>query len=186
MKKFGLLISFLLVLTGCSNTSSEIERGMALRSKLLQADSCSFDAEITADYGDSLYTFAMSCQGNTKGDVAFSVTSPESIAGITGVIDDEGGKLTFEDVALQFDTMADDQVTPVVAPWIFLKTLRSGYLTSACTEDGQIRLTMDDSYEEDALQLDIWLTEDEIPVRAEILYDGRRILSLNVENFVIS
>lgn len=186
MKKFGLLISFLLVLTGCSNTSSEIERGMALRSKLLQADSCSFDAEITADYGDSLYTFAMSCQGNTKGDVAFSVTSPESIAGITGVIDDEGGKLTFEDVALQFDTMADDQVTPVVAPWIFLKTLRSGYLTSACTEDGQIRLTMDDSYEEDALQLDIWLTEDEIPIRAEILYDGRRILSLNVENFVIS
>lgn len=186
MKKFGLLISFLLVLTGCSNTSSEIERGMALRSKLLQADSCSFDAEITADYGDSLYTFAMSCQGNTKGDVAFSVTSPESIAGITGVIDDEGGKLTFEDVALQFDTMADDQVTPVIAPWIFLKTLRSGYLTSACTEDGQIRLTMDDSYEEDALQLDIWLTEDEIPIRAEILYDGRRILSLNVENFVIS
>lgn len=186
MKKFGLLISFLLVLTGCSNTSSEIERGMALRSKLLQADSCSFDAEITADYGDSLYTFAMSCQGNTKGDVAFSVTSPESIAGITGVIDDEGGKLTFEDVALQFDTMADDQVTPVVAPWIFLKTLRSGYLTSACTEEGQIRLTMDDSYEEDALQLDIWLTEDEIPIRAEILYDGRRILSLNVENFAIS
>lgn len=186
MKKFGLLISFLLVLTGCSNTSSEIERGMALRSKLQQADSCSFDAEITADYGDSLYTFAMSCQGNTKGDVAFSVTSPESIAGITGVIDDEGGKLTFEDVALQFDTMADDQVTPVVAPWIFLKTLRSGYLTSACTEEGQIRLTMDDSYEEDALQLDIWLTEDEIPIRAEILYDGRRILSLNVENFVIS
>lgn len=186
MKKVGVLVVLLLFLTGCSDVSSEIERGMALRAKLLQASSCTFDADITADYGDKIYTFSMSCQGDPKGNVTFAVTAPETISGITGTIDQEGGKLTFDDTALQFDLLTDDQVTPVSAPWILLKTLRSGYLTSACVEDDKLRLTIDDSYEDDALQLDIWLNGDDLPERAEILYDGRRILSLDVKNFVIA
>lgn len=186
MKKAVMLVLFMVFLAGCSNSSKEIERGMALRSSLLQASSCSFDAEITADYGDKIHMFSMSCQGNSQGDITFTVTAPESISGITGVVDSEGGKLTFDNTALHFDHLADDQVTPVSAPWIFLKTLRSGYLTSAGREEDQLRLSIDDSYEEDALHLDIWLDSKEIPVRAEIVYDGRRILSLSVKNFVIA
>lgn len=185
MKKFGVLVILLLLLTGCSNASKEIERGMALRSKLLQASSCTFDAEITADYGDKVYTFAMSCQGDPKGNLTFTVTAPETIAGITGKISSEGGRLTFDDTALQFDLMADEQVTPVSGPWIFLKTLRSGYLTSACTEEEQLRLSIDDSYEDDALHLDIWLNAENRPTQAEITYDGRRIVAMEITNFVI-
>lgn len=185
MKKVGVLFILLLFLTGCSGATNEIERGMALRSKLLQANSCTFNVDITADYGDKVYTFAMACQGDANGNVMFTVTEPQTISGITGAISNEGGKLTFDDTALQFDLMADGQVTPVSAPWVFLKTLRGGYLTSACTEEDQLRLTIDDSYEDDALTLDIWLDAEDIPVRAEILYDGRRILSLSVTNFTI-
>ena len=117
--------------------------------------------------------------------MTFEVVQPQSIAGITGTITGEGGFLTFDDVALHFDLLADDTVTPVSAPWIFLKTLRGGYLTSAGEEDGLLRVTIDDSYEEDALQLDIWLDEKNAPVRGEILYGGRRILSLSVTDFTI-
>lgn len=186
MKKFGVLLLLLLTLTGCSSTPHGIEEGLELRSKLLKAEGCSFDTELTADYGDKLYTFAMACAGDSQGNVTFTVTAPESIAGITGTVGQKKGQLTFDDTALQFDLMADDQISPVSAPWVFLKTLRGGYLTSAGTEDGQIRLTMDDSFEDDALHLDIWLDQEHLPSRAEILYDGRRILSLTVKNFVIS
>lgn len=186
MKKVGVLFLFLVFLSGCSGAPKEIERGMMLRSRILQGNGCSFASEITADYGDKVHTFSMTCQADAKGNLLFCVTEPETISGITGMITDEGGKLTFDDVALQFDTMAEDQITPVTAPWIFLKTLRSGYLTSACMEEGQLRLTIDDSYEDDALTLDIWLDETDTPVRTEILYDGRRILSLNVSNFTVS
>ena len=185
MKKIGVLLLLLLSFSGCSKTAGEIERGMALRSKILQATSCSFDADITADYGDKIYTFSMSCQGNNQGDITFKVTAPESISGITGIISENDGFLTFENVSLAFERMADDQITPVSAPWILLQTLRSGYLTSAGIEEEGIRLTIDDSYEEDALQLDIWLDENDYPKRGEILYDGRRILSLDVRNFRI-
>ena len=93
--------------------------------------------------------------------------------------------MTFDDIALQFDPMTDDQITPVLSPWIFMKTLRSGYLTSAGKDGEDLRLTIDDSYEEDALTLDIWLGENQLPVRTEILYDSRRILSMDVKEFAI-
>ncbi len=186
MKKIGALVLFLIVLTGCSDTPKEIERGLSLRSAVLQGNSCSFAADITADYGDKVHIFSMDCLGDAKGNLSFTVTAPETITGITGIIDEEGGKLTFDDTALQFDRMADDQISPVSAPWVFLKTLRSGYLTSACMEEEVLRLTIDDSYDEDALTLDIWVNGENIPIRAEILYDGRRILSLKIENFSIS
>lgn len=185
MKRVGAVFLLLFFLVGCSGKSKEIERGMSLRSQLLRASSCTFDAAVTADYGDALYEFAMACQVDDRGDMTFTVVEPETISGITGTISSSGGKLTFEDTALAFDLMADGQVSPVSAPWLFLKTLRSGYLTAAGMEGDLLRLTIDDSYEDDALQLDIWLDGENLPTRAEVLYGGRRILTLNVTNFQI-
>ncbi len=184
MKKLSVLLIVLLFLGGCSGKQEELERAMTLRAKLL-ASECSFDAKITADYGDKLYVFAMTCQGDSRGNLAFTITEPESIAGITGVMAQNGGKLTFDDTALAFPLMADDQLTPVSAPWILLKTLRGGYLTSANMEEELLHLTIDDSYEEEALQLDIWLNGDNQPIQADILYDGRRILTVQVSNFTL-
>ena len=184
MKKAGFAIILLLFLAGCSNTSKEIDRGMELRTRLLSG-SCSFDTEITADYGDMLHIFSLSCQADAQGELTFTVTEPETISGITGKISESGGKLTFDDAALYFPLMGDQEFSPVSAPWILLKTLRSGYLTSGCMEEDLVRLTIDDSYAQDALKLDIWLNDNNVPVNAQILQDGRRILSLKVRNFEI-
>lgn len=187
MKKTGvLLLLFIFLLTGCTGKKDEIERGMELRAKLLRADTCSFDTTVTADYGTAIYKFGMECETNQRGDFLFTVTAPETISGISGRITREGGKLTFTDAALQFDTMAEGQVTPVSAPWLFLKTLRGGYLTAAGMEGDLLRLTIDDRYEDDALQLDVWLDSEDTPTRCEILYDGKRIVTLSVENFTIA
>lgn len=185
MKRAAAVFCLLVMITGCASSNTELERGMALRSKLLSAKTVSFDAEILADYGDRLHTFAMECQTDSMGNLAFSVSQPETISGITGTISQEGGKLTFDETALHFDLMADETLSPVSAPWILMKTLRSGYLSSAGMEEDCIRLTIDDSYEDDALKLDIWLDENDLPARAEILHDGRKILSLSVSNFRI-
>lgn len=181
MKKWAISFLFLICLTGCGG-SEEIERGMALRSSLLRSPGA-FDVHITADYGEKCHQFSMNCCFDENGNLDFTVTAPEEISGITGNIKNSTGALTFDDTVLYFDLMTDDQLSPVSAPWIFLKTLRSGYLTAAGEEEDLLRLTIDDSYEEDALHLDIWMDSENMPVRGEILYDGRRILSLDVENF---
>lgn len=183
--KIGILALCLLLLSGCSGNTKEIDRGLALRARLLETDAVSFDAQVTADYGDKAYLFGMHCQGDREGVIRFTVTEPESISGITGTTGSDGGNLTFDDTALHIELLTDEQLSPVSAPWIFLQTLRSGYLTSAGMEDDLLRLTIDDSYEEDALQVDIWVNPQDIPVRSEILYDGKRILSLSVTDFQI-
>ena len=185
MKKLAVLVSVLLLLTGCSQSPDEVETGMELRSKLLQAPGCTFQAEITADYGDRLQSFSMDCRADASGDVAFSVRKPDTISGITGKLSGEGGALTFDALALHFDLMAEEQLSPVSAPWILMKTLRSGYITSGCREEGRIRLSIDDSFRENALRLDIWLDRQNLPQQADILYDGRRILSVAVADFEI-
>lgn len=184
MKRAAVLM-LALVLTGCAASKSEVERGMELRTRLLAAQGCSFTSKITADYGDKVYSFAMDCTADEQGGLQFTVTEPETISGITGEITGGTGKLTFDESALTFPLMADEQLTPVSAPWIFLNTLRSGYLTSAGQEGELLRLSIDDSYQENALHLDIWLGADDLPVRADILYGGRRILSVDVGDFRI-
>ena len=174
----------LLLLSGCSGKEAELDRAMALRAKLLTS-CCSFDAQITADYGNSIQSFRVYCEGNAQGDLGFLVTAPESIEGITGRIEGGEGKLSFQDTALAFPLLAEEQLSPAGSPWIFWNTLRGGYLTAAGMEENLLRLTIDESYEEDALTMDIWLDENDIPIRAEILYDGRRILTLTIENFQI-
>jgi len=153
------------------------------RNQMLTASGCTFAAKITADYGSELYQFSVKCHGNENGEIAFRISDPELLSGITGKISDTGGELTFDETALCFPLLTDEQLSPASAPWIFLKTLRSGYITSACFEEKLLRLSIDDSYEEDALHLDIWIDEKKAPIRADILYDGKRILSLDVENF---
>jgi len=158
---------------------------MELRVDLLSGP-CDFHTEVTADYGDKVYTFGMYCQGDTKGNLGFEVTAPDTIAGIAGSISGKTGKLTFEDTALTFPLLADGQVAPVSAPYLLLKTLQGGYVRSAGEDGDLIRVTVDDSYEEDSLQLDIWLDGENLPVRAEVLYGGRRILSMEIKEFHIS
>lgn len=184
MKKWAISLALLFFLTGCVG-KEEIERGMALRSLLLRS-SGSFDTRITADYGDKCHHFSMACAFDSQGNLKFTVTEPEEIAGIQGSIKNSSGTLIFDDTVLYFDLLTDRQLNPVSAPWILLSTLRSGYLTSAGDDDGLLRLTVDDTYEEDALHLDVWLNSDDMPVRSEILYENRRILSLEVENFQFS
>lgn len=185
MKRIPAILLVLLMLAGCANARNHIDRALALRARLQQGEGCSFTAGITADYGDALHTFTMECRGDRLGNLSFTVAEPQTVAGITGVISSEGGKLTFDDTALDFPLLAEGQVAPISAPWLLLKTLLGGYLTGAGEEGELLRLTIDDSYEEDALHLDIWLDREDRPVQADVLYDGRRVLSLTVTNFQI-
>lgn len=182
MKRVIAVLLLLIMISGCGSGGS-IERGLVLRKKLLNSNGCSFDAVITADYGEKVYTFSMRCQADKNGDLSFSVTEPDSISGITGGIRNTGGELTFDGKVLAFEMLADGQITPVSSPWLFVKTLQSGYFSSCGTWDGGLVLGIDDSYKENALHLDIWLDSDDLPVRSEILWQGRRVVSLEVRNF---
>lgn len=183
MKRVLAVAIVLLTCCGCGRTPSEMNRALALRERVLSTNECTFTTTVTADYGDKIYTFKMDCRADISGAVTFTVTEPETISGICGILSDGEGKLTFDDQALFFETLADGQVSPVSAPWLFIHTLRSGYIKSSGKESHGIVMQIDDSYEEKALQLNIWTDQKDLPVYVEIFWQGMRIVSMNVDNF---
>lgn len=182
MKRIWILLLMIAMLCGCSGGSEQLDRAMALRGKIQQKE-VTFEAVVTADYGDKVHTFSMECHADTQGNLKFKVTEPDNIAGISGTISKGSGKLTFDDQVLAFDILADELISPVSGPWVLMETLRSGYLTSCSTEGDLLRVAIDDSYEENALHLEVWLDSDDIPKQCEIYWQGRRLLSMDVKNF---
>lgn len=185
MKRLLVCVLVVLCLSGCTRENG-IDRTIDLRQKILTAQKCEFIGEIFADYGDVLYSFELQCVFDQQGNMEFSVIAPDSIGGITGKIEGQIGYLTFDDKSLAFPLLADDQLTPVSAPWVFMKCLRSGYIHSAGTQGDMTYVCINDSFQDDALQLDIWLNQNDIPVRAEILYLNKRILTISIAGFVCS
>lgn len=184
MKRILTLFLLIFLLTGCDDQSS-VEPGLRIREKLLSGEGCAFFTTVTADYGDQIYTFNMRCQADKSGNLTFTVTAPETIADIQGTVSAEGGSFTFEKDVLAFETIADGQITPISAPWLFVHTLRSGYIRSCEIKKSGTHLIYDDSYKSDAMQVDVYLSSKGDPVQADILWAGKRILSLQIEQFEI-
>lgn len=184
MRKGILFILLIVMLSGCRQNGGQMKEALEIRQRLLNSKGCQFETVITADYGDKIYTFSLDCTVDKEGTLTFAVKEPETIADITGTISKNGGALTFDGKALAFETIADGHVTPVTAPWLLIKTLRSGYITAAGDDGEQLRLTVDDSYAENDLTMDIWISSKNVPVRGEILWQGKRILTLDVKRFV--
>ena len=184
MRRFLPMILLTFLLVGCSR-SGNIEPAISLRDKLLQANGCCFRAIITADYGEHIYSFKMDCQSDEKGNIHFSVLEPETISGITGEIDGEGGKLTFFEKILAFPLLADEQLTPVSVPWLLVRTLRGGYIGAGGRDGDLYKVQMDDSYEDDPLRVDVWFNDMGDPVHCDFLWNNRRILTAKIEEFHI-
>lgn len=175
--------SLWILLSGCSAVDGGMGQAMDFRARLTSSNGCSFDTQITADYGDQVYTFSMNCKADNDGNLAFTVTAPQTLEGITGMIDAQGGKLTFDDTALAFELLADGRLSPVSAPWVLVHTLHYGYITSCARTDNGPVISINDSYKDDALNLSVYLDQNSTPVAAEIFWKGSRVLSLTVNNF---
>ena len=180
--RLAAIVCMLLVLTGCKGSGETLDKAVSLRNRILSGNGCSFRTTVTADYGEQLYMFQMDCKTDREGNLTFTVVEPVTIAGITGKITGSGGAITFDDKVLAFQTLADGQVSPVTAPWLFMKTLRSGYLKDTAITDGGFEISIDDSYAEQSFQLRI-RTNNELPESAEIFWQNRRLLTLAVEDF---
>ena len=171
-----------LLLLGCTSTDKTLDTVLLFRENLNQSSNVTFETEVTADYGEDFYTFSMLCSVDNMGNLSFTVTEPETIRDIQGQIGIEGGKLTFDNQVLAFNTMAAGRISPVSAPYVLMQALRGGYISSVAKTEEGFCVMVDDSYAEDALNLQIYFQGD-YPVRGEIYWEQRRILTLQIEDF---
>ena len=64
-----------------------------------------------------------------------------------------------------------------------MKALRSGYIDSSGENESGYLILLNDSYEESPLYIELYTDQDCVPQRADMMWQGRRILSLDVKTF---
>ena len=185
MKITAVLLLIMGMLTGCTGTEKLLDKATELRTAILEAQQCTFQAVITADYGDEIFTFQMDCTADNAGALSFTVTDPESISGITGEISEDRGALTFNNEVLAFPILTDNDLSPVSTPWVFINTLRGGYLTGCSAKDDILCIYIDDSFDEQPLHVEVYADQDVTPVRAEVIWQDRRILTMDIRDFTL-
>lgn len=183
MKRFALLLVSVFVLVGCKNSEEDIDYALSFRQNLLQQDGCRFDCELTADYGDVLYQFCLSCEADNIGALSFTVTAPASIAGISGIVAKSGANVKFDNTVLGFPILSEDLPTPLSSPYLFLNALRGGYIRACNMQDGKMELTIADTYEDDSIVMNVNFDDQEKPISCEFIWQGRRILSMQISSF---
>lgn len=179
---FVVLMMTCLILTGCSKNTNYMQQALDFRSQLLGADGCSFTADVTIEYPEKTFDFTMQCRFSGN-DAELCVISPDAISGINATFHGDAASLVFDDVSLEFGTLANGYVAPLAAPWI-LGSAWSGDYISAAGKDGDFcRITWLKGYNDEELSIDTWF-ENETPVYAEISHDGTRVLQVKITEFV--
>ena len=184
MKVLSFFLTIIILMSGCSHGNDKIEKALSIRSRLNESG-CEFFAFITADYGEYIHEFGLECTMNKLGELTFTVKSPESISGISGIFDADGGKLTFDDKMLAFPPISEGLLTPVAAPWVFINALKGGYIDCGGMEGDYYRLRVDDSYEGKSLMVEFLMDDSCMPCTAQIYWEGRRMVHLQIEGFRI-
>ena len=181
MKRLLVAVLMLLLLCGCSKGHDST---LAQLRRQLSGGSCAaFSAELTAFYSDYEVSFCLDCEAYSDGKVRFSVSSPETLKGIVGVVNSEGAELVFEDIVLGVPLLSQSRISPMLAPWIFFRALCDGAVEHAETLDGA-PVTITDVLREEELRIDIYFSR-QLPSACEVYSDGCRILSMEIRDFRI-
>lgn len=182
MKRVLLLL--MIFMTGCSAQDAGMDAAMELRSRCLGAASVSFEADICADYIETVERFSLECRFDGSGTMEFAVEEPQNIAGISGTVAGTEGTVGFDETSLAFPLMAQGRLSPLSAPWVLMKAIREGAVISTVREEESWHLTIDDSYADHPLTVDIWLEEGAVTA-AEIAWEGRRCVTMDVDEFTV-
>lgn len=184
-----------LLLTACGDTGKQtgpMERALALRSNFLAAEGCRTDMEVTADYGQRVYTFGV--RAVVHGDqTTMEVLWPEEVAGITARLEGWDARLRFDDLVLETGPLDEDGLTPISALTALLDAARRGYMDSCVQELLGQREVLRVLVRDPGLawgqgrEISLWFDEESgALIQGEICVDARRVISCTFTEFTLT
>ena len=164
------LMMTLALLSGCgSGGEAEFE---ALRAGVSAAAEVRLTAEVTADCGESVETYTLSCVSDADGSEV-EVLAPALVAGVRARISSAGGALVYEGLELSAGDLGAG-LSPVSALPALLDAVRTAHLDAAWSEGGCTAVKLTPS---DELEIVLRLDENGLPARAELTErDSGRVL----------
>lgn len=145
-------------------------------------------AEVTANYGDYLYTFSVEISAGPESGT-LTVLTPELISGSTVSWGAEGTSLTYDGFRLELGTVNGNALSPATAMAELLSACRTLEPTEVAetTLEGEDVLTVTYPAGEDGTAYQLWLTPGNCAMRrAEALLEGETALTLDFSAFTMT
>ena len=129
-----LTISLCLALTACgggAGISPAEQLALDIRGERLETAGCTAQLELTADYGQRVYTYGIDLSWQREGETVLTITAPENVAGITARILEGESALEYDGVRVETGPLDGSGMSPVDAVPVLLDYAEAGFI-AAC------------------------------------------------------
>jgi len=180
----------LLVLAGCGRlpVSPAEQQALQARGKYLEMTIWSARAQITADYGQRVYTFSVTASGDAE-QTLLVLTAPETVAGMATRMGAEGTVLEYDGVQMNTGALPDGKTVPMQAIPKLLQAMRSGYIRSCQMQDGSVLFIRCGDPEQgpgSGEEISLWVdAQDFSLLRGEIFMDGYCAIRCEMAEFAM-
>ena len=176
----AVLMMSLCLLCACGGKESEpIQAPMDFRRELLTRGGCAMELEARAESGNLVWELTLDCSLDPTGKGSVTVLAPESIAGVTALVDERGGSLRYGDLALGLGLLPGTELAPAAAPGKLVRAWAQAWIASAGEEDpGSMA-----RYEDGRFTVSTWFDENRAPRRAELAVDGKLCFAAEIRKF---
>ncbi len=175
-----------LLLTGCGSQESEVQEALDFRVGLLQATSCRFTAEASADFGERVFEFTADCVYTPQeGRAELVLTAPESVAGISASAQSDGAALSFDGLRLELGQLANGRIAPLQLPKLLGDAWGGGYIESEAELPDGYLVSYRSGYGDSELLIYTWFNEQLHPTEAEVYYADERVLHAGLSAFAV-
>jgi len=197
VRRSGLIcvLMMTLLLCGCGMVDGENgpqERALDIRGEYLASNGCTAKLDVTADYGQRVYTYTIDVVV-TGEDTVITVAAPEEVAGVTAHLSGADNWLEYDGAVLETGPLDENGLTPLSAVPVLLESARSGFMDSCAMErlgeQETVRVLCRDPevHYGQGREISLWFdTYSHGLVRGEIAVDGYRVIMCEFEQFILS
>lgn len=152
-------------------------------------ESATTEVEVICQGEHLVSAFTLRCEYQTQGETVVEVLSPETMAGVRGVLSAGEWVLEYDGQVMNVGALSSQAISPLACVPLLMEGMRQGWVleenqeTHNDTDCLRLSLDYDDATLED-ITINLWLNATTgAPVDAEVLVEGQQILQVTFLSF---
>lgn len=189
----ALMMTLILPLTACGGSKGENEAEETLarvRNRYLELTTCSGHGELTADYGQRVYTYGIDFSWQKEGETLLVLTAPENVAGASAHIAAGETALEFDGVMLETGPLNGEGLAPIDAIPALLSYAREGFVAECVMEEAEgtklFHMICRDPEAQpgEGTEAELWFQAETLELlRGEISSQGETVIQCGISGF---
>lgn len=186
----ALTIALCLSLFACGKGGTD-SLAEEIKKEYAETENMTLIISVRADYGSRVYDYKLRCVVEDD-EMDIEVVEPEGIKGLKAHVSEEGIGLEYEGTTLDTGELFGRGLSPLEAIPLMLNAWKSGYITETRsekinkTETLAVTFDLKPAGSDTELTHTVWFDkESHLPVKAELMYGGYRVIDCVFGNVIL-